>query len=260
MAIAIEFVLLVTGVFLGIQVANWNQEREVAKKAAVFTQRLREDLRVEVWRFEALQLYYRDVVESARLTLTDLEGRGRLSNEALVIAAYRATQYSEFIQYRATYDELVSTGAIGLIADQKLRRMANEVFSTSLYGNVKNEGLNSAYRVAFRKLLPLKVQFQVANACGDKPSKVLDYASIDRPLDYACKPALSAQEIDAAAAALRADPELPALLRLRVSNIFSAVGVWVMSDDTVKGMEVLRRGEAAPMPGPGRPTSPGNAP
>ena len=154
MAIAIEFVLLVAGVFLGIQVANWNQDREVAKRAAVFTQRLREDLRVEVWRFEALQLYYRDVVESARGTLADLEGRERLSNEALVIAAYRATQYSEFIQYRATYDELVSTGAIGLIADEKLRRMANEIFSTALYSNVKNEGLNSAYRVAFRKLLP----------------------------------------------------------------------------------------------------------
>jgi hypothetical protein len=245
-AIWIEFVLLVTGVFLGIQVSNWNQERELAKKAALFTERLRDDLRVEVWRFEALNLYYRDVAGNAGRTLADLEGRERLPNEALVIAAYRATQYSEFIQYRATYDELVSTGAIGLITDQKLRRMANEVFSTALYANVKNEGLNSPYRVAFRKLLPLRVQFAVTNQCGDKPSELLDYKSIERPLDYPCKSGLTAQEIDAAAAALRADPGLPALLRLRVTNIYSAVGVWVMSEDTVDGMRVMREQAMTP--------------
>jgi hypothetical protein len=34
MAIAIEFVLLVLGVFLGIQVANWNAERETRQKSA----------------------------------------------------------------------------------------------------------------------------------------------------------------------------------------------------------------------------------
>ena len=43
MAIAIEFVLLVLGVFLGIQVSNWNTERENRQKAAVLTDPLQED-------------------------------------------------------------------------------------------------------------------------------------------------------------------------------------------------------------------------
>ena len=46
-AIAIEFVLLVLGVFLGIQVANWNAERDTRQKSAIFTERLKTDLRGE---------------------------------------------------------------------------------------------------------------------------------------------------------------------------------------------------------------------
>ena len=38
-AIAIEFVLLVGGVFFGIQVANWNQQRLSDKQGEIFTDR-----------------------------------------------------------------------------------------------------------------------------------------------------------------------------------------------------------------------------
>ena len=43
MAIAIAFVLLVLGVFLGIQVSNWNTERENRQKAAALTEPSRQD-------------------------------------------------------------------------------------------------------------------------------------------------------------------------------------------------------------------------
>jgi hypothetical protein len=82
-AIWIEFFLLVAGVFLGIQAANWNEHRTIERKAKLFTERLREDLRVEVWRFTALNLYYEDVVANAKATMSALEGRTELSNEAL---------------------------------------------------------------------------------------------------------------------------------------------------------------------------------
>ena len=44
-AIAIDFCIVVLGVFVGIQVSNWNAEREINKKSAVFTERLKTDLR-----------------------------------------------------------------------------------------------------------------------------------------------------------------------------------------------------------------------
>jgi hypothetical protein len=39
-AIWIEFVLLVAGVFLGIQVANWNQERQLDERRSAALSRL----------------------------------------------------------------------------------------------------------------------------------------------------------------------------------------------------------------------------
>jgi hypothetical protein len=238
-AIVIEFVLLVAGVFLGIQVSNWNQDREQARKAAVFSDRLRNDLRVEAWRFEALNLYYADVAANVAKTLAALEGKTTLSNEALVVAAYRATQYSEFVQYRATFDELTSTGNIGLIADLRLRRMATEVYGTELYRNVKNEGINNPYRVAFRMRMPLVVQFAAAQKCGDRIAEINDYKTIAKPLDYPCSTGLPQATLDAAAASLRDDAELPPLLRLRMTNIYSAVGTSVLSGAVLADMQKL---------------------
>ncbi|NWG91887.1 MAG: hypothetical protein HXY21_05195 [Parvularculaceae bacterium] len=43
---------------------------------------------------------------------------------ALFIAAYRATQYREPRRRRSTYDELISTGEIGLIREPALQDLA----------------------------------------------------------------------------------------------------------------------------------------
>jgi len=73
-AIAIEFVLLVLGVFLGIQVANWNAERGDRHRGELFTQKLITDMRVEHWRYRFLLEYYRDVHGAAERALGALDG------------------------------------------------------------------------------------------------------------------------------------------------------------------------------------------
>ena len=80
-AIVIEFVLLVSGVFLGIQVSNWNIERESRQKSALFTARLVADLRVEAWGYEYLIGYNKDVLANARRALDALTGDAPLSDE-----------------------------------------------------------------------------------------------------------------------------------------------------------------------------------
>lgn len=92
-AIVIEFILLVVGVFLGIQVANWNVERETKQKAAVFTERLKADLRHEAFFYQYFIEYNRDVLAAAENAVNALTGKTPLSDEQLLINAYRATQY-----------------------------------------------------------------------------------------------------------------------------------------------------------------------
>jgi hypothetical protein len=239
----IELAIVVLGVFLGIQASNWNEQRATDQKAREFTERLRDDLRVEVWRFNAVNSYYADVQANARKTLDALEGRSTLSNEALLVAAYRATQYGEFAQYRSTYDELTATGNIGLVADLPLRKLATEIYSTKLYENVKNEGVNSRYRVAFRMLVPIAVQEAIARNCGDRSSEIGNYESIKSPLDYECSTGLPAQDIDGAASILRADATLVPLLRLRIADMNSAVSNQIMSQDVVARMQTRAGGK-----------------
>ena len=53
-AILTELVIVIIGVFIGMQVSNWNEERETDRKAVVFTERLRTDLQKEAWNYEYL--------------------------------------------------------------------------------------------------------------------------------------------------------------------------------------------------------------
>jgi len=221
MAIAIEFVLLVLGVFLGIQVSNWNAERESRQKAAVFTARLQDDLRVEAWRYQFLLAYYEDVHDAAEAAADALSGKTPLSNEAFLVDAYRATQYKWGPPRRATYDELISTGSIGLIEDKQLLDLAVRAYNLATIDNVVKESSESPYRALFRMNIPNDVQRALARQCGDRYIKFGDYRGFDKVIDFPCTPDLPDATVDAAANALRSDPQTLRFLRLRVADLES---------------------------------------
>ena len=56
-AVFIELAVVVVGVFIGAQAANWKAARQTDPNAAVFTEHLTSDLRAEAWRYE-LQVWY----------------------------------------------------------------------------------------------------------------------------------------------------------------------------------------------------------
>ena len=114
-AVAVDLVIVVVGVFIGIQVSNWNDERGDAEDSREFTERLRNDLAYEAWLFEFVVEYYDDVLVNAIKTDDALAGRNSLTDKELLIAAYRATQFFIVIRQRSTYDELISTGRIELM-------------------------------------------------------------------------------------------------------------------------------------------------
>lgn len=218
-AIGIEFVLLVLGVFLGIQVANWNEDRLTRAKAEVFTTQLKADVRHESWRYQFLLEYHRDVRAAAEAAVAALSGTEALSNEAFLVNAYRATQYKQNASRRSTYDELVSTGNIGLILDRDLRQNVVQVYNLTTIDNLVREGLDSRYREHFRMSVPTEVQRALGEHCGDRYIAAGDYTGYDKVLEYPCSTGLRAEVIDAAAEALRTDPQTLRLLRLRIADL-----------------------------------------
>jgi hypothetical protein len=218
-AIAVELVVVVLGVFIGVQASNWNAELETNQKAKEFTERLKSDLREEAWAYEMQVSYFSQVRDNAVRAADALEGYAPLDDEALLVAAYRATQYNSNVRRRATYDELTSTGEIGLVRDAALRELAMRTFTSEMFTEVVTKAQTSRYRTRFRETIPHDVQRTLAATCGDRLTPVGDYAAIVHALDYPCSTGLPAAAIAKSAAIVRNDPELLAVLRLRIADL-----------------------------------------
>ncbi|MBO6696638.1 MAG: hypothetical protein JJ931_14610 [Henriciella sp.] len=243
LAVGIDFVIVVIGVFVGLQVNTWNERQSTNHLSAEFSERLIADLREEAWNFQLMVEYYDDVLTHAYKALAILEGEQEASDEALLISAYRATQYQEVYRRRATYDELTSTGTMSLIRDQELRTSAVRIYSVPIFANLTSEGMNSRYRVAFRMALPLNVQNALTEHCGDKIILIGDFESIVNMLDYECKTELAPEVLAEAASTLRSHDMLIALLRLRTLNIESDLSALLTSNTEVRaGFETFFEG------------------
>lgn len=242
-AIAIELVVVVVGVFIGVQASNWNADRQTDAKAADFTQRLRADLREEAWSYEYEIGYSNEVLANAKRAADGLSGKTPLSDEALLVTAYRASQYRFNIRRRATYDELTSTGEIGLIHDPTLRELAMRVYTAPMFEGIRDEGLKNPYRAAFRMAIPHDIQHTLAAVCGDRLVPTGDYKAINQSLDYACSTGLSPQSIAASAAVLRSDPQFLQLLRLRIADVETNQGnLTVFYKDIREGLQAIAKG------------------
>ena len=228
--VAIELSILVLGVFLGLQVNNWNEARLEARQSEVFTERLIADLRIEAWNYDTTLGYLGEVQSNADRALAVLEGSLAATDEALLIYAYRATQYSDVVRRRATYDELTSTGTIGLIRDSFLRDTAANVYTVAFIDRISNEGINAPYRIAFRKLLPVGVQETLARDCGDRFVPIGDFSAIRDQLDYECQTTLTPEQIESAANQLRTDPETIPLLRLQAVNLRTHISLFTFAN------------------------------
>jgi hypothetical protein len=241
-AIFIDFLIVVFGVFMGIQVANWNQAQTDKRLGETFAQRLNNDLVVEAWTYMSVIEYLNDVQTNADIALAGLEGTNNISDEELLIAAYRATQYLAGIRQRATYDELISTGKIALIADQALANIASLIYTNTPMDLIIDEGTNSAYRITFRKTVQVKTQDAIAQSCGDRFVEIGDFSGMKNPLHYPCKTDLNQVQIEQAVSLLKNNPAVLENLRLRAMNVRSLHSNLVFDNqDIFKALEDIKK-------------------
>jgi hypothetical protein len=126
-AIGIEFVLLVLGVFLGIQVANWNEERQQVARQSAYLERLRIDFTGIRDRIQQHFVVYRDSVEGGEFLLSIVRaGEGSAppddDEKARMARAYNALMSSRIPPpLPATYVEMRSEGQLSGIRNPVLR-------------------------------------------------------------------------------------------------------------------------------------------
>jgi hypothetical protein len=90
-AVGIDFVIVVVGVFIGIQVANWNDLQQERMRAEDYTGRLKSDLRAELEYAEALIDYYETTLAADAVAYAGLMQTQDISEDVILVNAYRAT-------------------------------------------------------------------------------------------------------------------------------------------------------------------------
>jgi hypothetical protein len=218
-AIAIDFVIVVVGVFIGIQVSNWNAAREKMARAETLSQRLHDDFGIELWLASSLLAYNRAVYENAVLVLDDLTGAAPLPDDKFMVAAFRASQFNNYIPASSTYRELVSTGGLELVAKTPLGGVAAIFYEASMIADMVADGRSSDYRRLYRSITPVRVQLHLSAQCGDRYSSVGDVLNNVSLISYPCELKLPAEKIKEAASVLRARAELAEALRLRIATL-----------------------------------------
>jgi hypothetical protein len=186
---------------------------------------LKADLREEAWGYEMQIGYYQQVIANARRAADALSGKASSSDEALLVAAYRTTQYNATIRRRTTYDELTSTGEMGLIQDEATRDLALRLYNFAALEAIVDEAEHSEYRHWFRLNMPHEVQQALSDACGDRVVLVGDYKGIASALDHACSLQLPPEAIAEATAILRNDKAVLPLLRLRIADVQTSLKI-----------------------------------
>ncbi len=202
-AVGIDLVIVVLGVFLGTQVSNWNAERLAHEAGDTYRARIVRDLENNQADLASRVTYYTQVKEFALIVLNDLNGTARVSDEQFLIAAYQATQIYPRPMNRASYDEVVSNGALNSLGDVDTReRISNHYVhvetSETTFRNVP------PYRETVRRAMAYNVQAAVRTACAEQMDTNAGTGLARLSLPGMCDLGLGRDEISRAARALRA--------------------------------------------------------
>ena len=167
-AIWIDLVIVVVGVFIGIQVANWNEARLEERRARDVLVRLSGDLDQELVSIDQRVEYMGRSIAYGEQALHWAED-GALAEGSewqTVLAFVQASRILPYTPVDITYQEMLSAGELDLVRDADLRAALNEYFvSGTLTRAHYILRLNPEYRTHVRGLTPYRISRYIFTDC-----------------------------------------------------------------------------------------------
>jgi hypothetical protein len=216
--IAIQFVLPVAGVFFGIQVSNWNGERE---RGGEHLLRIESNLAADIAPMDEHQIFWKQVIAYGRSAIHYAETAEMPEASAwkTVLAFYQASQLYPDIPLDSTYQELRNSGDLGLIADSALRSALADDYVTGASTQVNFLlSFQSEYLRIVRGLTTETVSAHIWAHCHRAAvSTRQELLDCDAPVSEADAAALLASYL--------AKPELLPELRFWITNLDVSMGL-----------------------------------
>ncbi len=164
----IELAIVVVGILIALRVSNWNQERVDHARAQGYYRRIHADLLTDRGNIDVTLAYWGKVSAYGSEAIAYGE-TGTLvdgSQWKTVLAWYQASQIFPFELANTTFEEMRSSGDLGLIADEKLRKELADYYrlsGTGVQAMIMNH--NPVYRKEIRGLTPWRVQRYIWSHC-----------------------------------------------------------------------------------------------
>jgi len=132
--VLIEVLVVVIGIVIGLQVDDWNEARKEAARETVYLQRLLADTEEMIAQHtahaERAHLWIEAVLVSLQALRTcNLEPE---AEEAFELTLLNHQGLERLGVVRTSYDEMVASGALARIDDQKLKNRISAVFSQAV--------------------------------------------------------------------------------------------------------------------------------
>lgn len=150
-AVGLDFAIVVLGVFIGLQVANWNDDRKDQILEQEYLHRLHADMELSIARTERTRSFVADNTARLGLVLDRLE-KCELAEEDRDKFANGLNHAGKLIPatfVRGTLDELLSSGRIGLITNTQIRDRLNEAIREMAYLEGVWSSMNARLRGLF---------------------------------------------------------------------------------------------------------------
>jgi hypothetical protein len=131
-AVFTDFFIVVVGVFIGIQVANWNASLGQIERANGYLERLEADLANDLETIKSRQKFYSDVLLHGNRALAYAEAKeqDRKASWPVILDFFQASQIFSYYPSDATYTELKSGGELNLIENADLRSNLTKYYLT----------------------------------------------------------------------------------------------------------------------------------
>ena len=219
-AVGLEFVIVILGVVIGFQVTAWNARQADLQRGQLYIERLSADLAENRTRTESNIAFRTDVRALGLDALAFASGERQPASSWHTVATYfNASQSGSAYPVRATYEEMLSTGDLRLIADLDLRNALSVYYTEGALSEITDE--RPPYRAYVRTLIPIELQDHIWDNCYTSGGGAGSQQLRDCPL-----PEQTRHDIDALAARLLNDERLNGELRFWVSTQRAALGIF----------------------------------
>jgi len=191
-AVFIDFFIVVVGVFIGIQVANWNTTMVDKKTGDEYLSRVENEVIKVKHSFESLQALTGMVISHTESALNVLEFNEQNMSEQFLLDAYIAGHEIVGFIERDVYEEILSVGALNKIASIQIRKGIQNFYqlNTVLYDMGTNE---TTYQIDIRRAMPHDVIQTIRKNCASQLQKSKD-GTLRRKLLSQCEIDISEEQ------------------------------------------------------------------